>query len=172
MSLHADPLMDSLDRLITALRDELQQYGEMLALLDREQELVMQRASADLFEAVTAIQTQAATIERARTFREACRADLARALDCNPEAPFSLIIPLLPQDYRPLVEALVRENNQLLVRVQQRARQNHLLLSRSLELMQRFLANFFPGRDSQVYDDRGHRPAWSQPLQPLYEAVG
>ena len=33
----------------------------------------------------------------------------------------------------------MRENNELLVRVQQRARQNHLLLSRSVEMMQRFI---------------------------------
>ena len=80
--------------------------------------------------------------------------------------------PLVPAEYRPLLDALVRENNQLLFRVQQRARQNHLLLSRSLELMQRFLSTLFPTRDNQVYNDHGTRPIWAPTLRPLYEAVG
>ncbi len=43
------------------------------------------------------------------------------------------------------MQALVQENNELLVRVQQRARQNHLLLLRSLELMQKLINSLFPG---------------------------
>jgi len=58
---------------------------------------------------------------------------------------FASLVPQLPPDYRPLVGALVEENNHLLVRVQQRARQNHLLLSRSLEMMQSFLNTLMPG---------------------------
>ena len=88
------------------------------------------------------------------------------------DAPIASLNQHLPPSYRPLVEALLRENNELLVRVQQRARQNHLLLSRSLELMQRFITTLFPSRDTQVYDDHGHRPLRAQPLRPLYEAVG
>ena len=42
------------------------------------------------------------------------------------------------------MEALVRENNELLVRVQQRARQNHLLLSHCVELMQQLINSIFP----------------------------
>lgn len=164
--------MDTLQNLIAALREELQQYGEMLALLDREQELVMTRASTELFESVATIQSQSVRIQEARAHRDQCRSEHARALGQSPEISFTDLIPLLPTDYRPLVQALVRENNQLLTRVQQRARQNHLLLSRSVDLMQRFLSSLFPSRDPQVYDDRGTRPGWTPPLQPLYEAVG
>lgn len=165
-------MIDTLNALIAALREELQQYGEMLTLLDREQEFVMRRASQDLFEAVTAIQSQAGVIQQAREAREDRRNEVAAALGLPGDTSFTSLIPKLPADYQPLVQALVRENNQLLVRVQQRARQNHLLLSRSLELMQRFMSMLFPARDSQVYDDHGQRPSWSPPLHSLYEAVG
>ncbi len=164
--------MDTLQELIAALREELQQYGEMLALLDREQELVMNRASTEIFESISTIQGQSVHIQEARNHRERCRSALAHDLSRATDLPFSELIPLLPADYQPLVQALVRENNQLLTRVQQRARQNHLLLSRSVDLMQRFLSTLFPSRDPQVYDDRGTRPGWAPPLQPLYEAVG
>lgn len=165
-------MIETLQNLIETLRHELQQYGEMLALLDREQELVVQRASQELFDTVSAIQVQAKAIQDARAVREGARAELARALGQDAELGFEGLIPLIPAEYRPLTEALVRENNQLLFRVQQRARQNHLLLTRSLELMQRFLGTLFPSRDSQVYDDRGTRPVWAPTVRPLYEAVG
>lgn len=165
-------MIETLQHLIDTLRQELQQYGEMLALLDREQDLVVQRASQELFDTVSGIQSQAAVIQEARARREVARSEVAEALGRSPDLAFDELVPLLPAEYRPLLEALVRENNQLLFRVQQRARQNHLLLSRSLELMQRFLTTLFPSRDSQVYDDRGTRPSWAPTLRPLYEAVG
>jgi flagellar biosynthesis/type III secretory pathway chaperone len=70
------------------------------------------------------------------------------------------------------VEALVRENNELLIRVQQRARQNHLLLSRSLELMQQFIHALVPASLPTTYDGAGQVSSAHRPNQPLYEAVG
>lgn len=165
-------MMPALEPLVAALRDELQQYGEMLALLDREQELVVNRASAKLFESIGAIQSHAAVIQRARDQRDSCRAALAGELRQPVDTPLTLLLASVPPHYRPLIEALVQENNQLLIRVQQRARQNQLLLTRSLELMQRFISTLFPTRDTQVYNDHGHRPTRTQTVRPLYEAVG
>ncbi len=164
--------MDSLDRLIAALRDELQQYGEMLALLEREQDLVLRRASAELLESVNSIQAQAAAIQGARAHREQCHAALAAEIGCPAGTALTELLTRLPGDYQPLVDALIRENNHLLIRVQHRARQNHLLLSRSLELMQRFIATLFPARDTQVYDGQGQRPSPTHTLHPLYDAIG
>ncbi|MDB6129061.1 MAG: hypothetical protein JWM04_168, partial [Verrucomicrobiales bacterium] len=69
-------------------------------------------------------------------------------------------------------EALVKENNQLLQRVQQKAKQNHLLLSRSIELMQQFMATLFPGRETVTYRDTGRTQVYSLPTKSYYEAVG
>jgi flagellar biosynthesis/type III secretory pathway chaperone len=79
---------------------------------------------------------------------------------------------LLPADYRPLVQALVQENNELLVRVQQRVRQNHLLLSHAVELMQHLINSIFPGAGPKTYDDAGRVPGTGLPQHSLYEAVG
>ena len=70
------------------------------------------------------------------------------------------------------MKALVDENNELLVRVQQRARQNHLLLSRSVELMQGLLNSLLPGRETRVYNGQGGMDTHSAPPRLLYEAVG
>ena len=70
------------------------------------------------------------------------------------------------------MDALVRENNELLVRVQQRVRQNHLLLSHCVELMQQLINSIFPGVAPTTYDGSGHIPAAQVPPSPLYQAVG
>ena len=89
-----------------------------------------------------------------------------------PPAVFTEMLPLLPSHYRPLIQALVQENNELLVRVQQRARQNQLLLSHAVELMQRFINAILPGASPATYDGAGRLPANSLMPNSLYEAVG
>ena len=163
---------DSVEPLIAALRDELQHYGEMLALLDRQQEQVKARSSEEIFQSISLIQAQAAAILAARQHREQCRGAAALACRQPENAPFTDLIPLLPPDYRPLLRALVDENNQLLGRVRQRARQNHVLLRRSVELMQELLRTLFPARQTSVYNGSGHKRGQVLAARPLYNAVG
>jgi hypothetical protein len=159
------------ENLVAALRTELQEYGEMLALLDQQQERVVARASDELLVSMAAVQTQSAAIQAARTDRESCVRAVAEAGGVSP-AGFEEVWPILPENYRPLVKALFNENNELLDRVQQRARQNHLILTRSLELMQSFISTLIPPRQSPVYNGEGKD--LDQPLSshPLYEAMG
>jgi flagellar biosynthesis/type III secretory pathway chaperone len=163
---------DDIQPLIGALRDELQQYGEMLALLDRQQDQVKARSANEIFQSISLIQAQAAAIQDARQHREQCRAAAALACRRTESAPFTDLIPLLPPDYRPLLQALVDENNQLLGRVRQRARQNHVLLRRSVELMQELLRTLFPSRQTSVYNGNGHKRGQLLNARPLYNAVG
>jgi flagellar biosynthesis/type III secretory pathway chaperone len=164
--------MDPLQQLIAVLREELQNYGELLALLDRQQELVVERAAGELLAIVGGIQQQATALQLVRDRRENCRRTLATALLLPAETAFAALIDVLPPDYRPLVQALVQENNELLVRVQQRARQNHLLLSRSVDLMQRFLNMLLPGSDAGLYTDSGQNRPGLMPASAVYNAVG
>ena len=165
-------MTEPLDKLIAVLREELQHYGEMLALLDQQQASAIDRAADAMLVATTAIQNQALVMQGVRRDREKCQRDLARDLTIIETATFVEIIGLLPPAYRPLVQSLVDENNSLLVRVQQRARQNHLVLSRSVELMQQFLGMLLPARETQVYNGQGNRESHALPTPPLYEAVG
>lgn len=160
-----------LEKLIQALRDELTHYGEMLALLDRQQETTIQRLTDEMYAATLAIQNQAKVIQDSRGQREFVQRELSRELCVVETSTFVELVPLLPPNYRPLVETLVSENNDLLAKIQQRGRQNHLLLSRSVELMEQFISTLLPDRSSKVYTERGGRePAPVAP--PLYEAVG
>jgi flagellar biosynthesis/type III secretory pathway chaperone len=165
-------MKELLSNLIEALREELKQYGEMLALLDQQQQLVMRRRTAELPENVHCVNAQAGVIAAARQEREQRQRHLARLLTLPESTAFTILIPLLPPDYRPLVDALVRENNELLVRVQQRARQNHLMLSHCVDLMQQLINTIFPNVSPTTYDGSGHVPMAAIPPQPLYQAVG
>jgi flagellar biosynthesis/type III secretory pathway chaperone len=165
-------MTERIQQLINALRDELKEYGEMLALLDRQQHSVIERAAHDVFQSVGLIQRQGLTIRESRARREECARVVAQELSQEADAGFAVLIPLLPPDYRPLTKALVDDNNELLVRVQQRARQNHLLLSRSVELMQGLLDSLLPSRETRVYNGRGSMQTHAAGSRSLYQAVG
>jgi flagellar biosynthesis/type III secretory pathway chaperone len=165
-------MKELLSNLIEALREELKQYGEMLALLDQQQQLVMQRQVAALPENVNCVNLQAGVIAAARQEREQRQRHLARLLSLPENSAALGLIPHLPSDYRPLVGALVSENNELLIRVQQRARQNHMLLSHAVELMQQLITSIFPSAAPVTYDVSGHTAGKFIPAESLYQAVG
>jgi flagellar biosynthesis/type III secretory pathway chaperone len=136
-----------LQQLVTALREELKHYGEMLALLEQQQQSVSSRAADQTFAATAAVQRQAEVIVAARRCTETRRHALARELRQDEDATIPQLMPLLPPQYRPLLQTLVEENNTLFKSVQRAARENHQLLSRSAESMQRFLELLFPGTE-------------------------
>jgi hypothetical protein len=159
-----------LQTLIDSLREELRQYGEMLVLLDDQQNRILRRRAPELLDATTAVNHQGEAIRSARDQRESARRDLARRLDLSGDVPFTRLAPMLPPDYRPLVSALVQENNQLLTRIQQRARQNSLLLRRSLDLLDQVIHSFAPVR-TPVYTGAGSLHHAAACGAAMYEAV-
>jgi flagellar biosynthesis/type III secretory pathway chaperone len=163
---------DLLHNLIEALREELKQYGEMLAVLEQQQDTVVQRQANDLLQNVASVNAQADVIAAVRREREQHQRNVASQLGLDKDAAFQVIIPLLPANYRPLVQALVQENNELLVRIHHRTRQNHLLLSHAVELMQQLISSIFPGGSPKTYDKTGRLPVSTQPQYSLYESVG
>lgn len=163
---------EPINNLIEALREELKQYGEMLALLDQEQDLVMQRQTIAIAPCVAAINSQAETLQVVRHEREQRRRHLARVFHLSEESTFKELIGRLPSQYQPLIQALVHENKELLFRIQQRARQNHLLLSRMVELMQKLIGSLLPGTGPATYTEGGVALTPALPAQQLYDAIG
>ena len=161
-----------LTNLVESLREELKQYGELLAQLDHQQQLVTQRRAPELLQSVAGINAQADFVQATRREREQRQRHVAIFLDLAETAVFAEILPRLPQHYVGLIQALVSENNELLVRVQQRARQNQLLLSHAVELMQRFINALLPSVAPTTYNDAGRLPGNNFAPTSLYEAVG
>ena len=171
--MNTEPSISTLPlKLIETLRLELQQYGEMLALLERQQESVMARAADDVLNSVVSINEQMGRIQSARQARQACQNEVARLLQKPGEPAFGVLIPLLPEKFQFPVQTLVRENNEILARIQRRAGQNHLLLTRSLQMMQQFMNALMPANAPTTYNGDGHLQQANKPAQVLYEAIG
>jgi flagellar biosynthesis/type III secretory pathway chaperone len=164
-------MTEFVEKLISALREELQQYGEMLARLDDQQELVMRRAAAAVLESVPLVQNQSTILQQAREERFAAMKSLCGKLRMPTETSFKELLPNLPADYRPLLEALVDENNELLQRIHQRARQNHILLSRTVESMQQVINSLGIHRPTAVYNEAGTVFSAAPARSAIYEAV-
>ena|SRR5687767_2291229 len=152
-----------LQNVIQALRNELHQYGEMLALLDQQHHLAEQSGAEEILRSISHINHQSASIRLARERRQTAQRQLATALQQPAQATFSTLIPLLPDSYQPMVSALMQENNELLLRVRERAQANQLLLRRSLELMQRFITTL-------TLEDSGGEPTQASPVLTLEPA--
>ncbi|MFM1768856.1 MAG: hypothetical protein RJA22_1385 [Verrucomicrobiota bacterium] len=137
-------MTQDLNSLIAALREELKQYGELLNLLDQQERAVQGPTPHLSFPATAALQRQAESILEARRVRECRRRALARELRQHEEATVLQLMPLLPPQFRPLLQSLVEENHALFLAVQRAANGNHDLLTRSAQSMASLLHRLFP----------------------------
>ncbi len=127
--------------------------------------------SEDILNSIPAINTQSQQIQTARERREAFQQELALTLGQAGDATFAELLPLLPDHYRPLISALVEENNQLLERVRERALENQAMLRRSVELMQRFITTLSAESDTPEADSSDTTLLMIEPSSCLYEAI-
>ena len=163
---------DDINRLIEALREEITQLGELLALQQEQQALIIERKPQELITKVNEISTQEKRNIAARTAREEARLALISQAGGDENMPFSELIETMPADYQPLVDAQRQEINVQLKNVTRWVRQNHLLLKRSLELMQDIMQNVFPAQAKpKTYGRKGAISQGTPPPSTLYEGI-
>jgi len=164
-------MKDKMDNLVKGLREELIQYGEMLTLLEEQQEMIVNRSADGLIQNLTSIHSQMAEIAKVRDKRDGQRHNLAIELEQDGDITFRDLISFLPSEYQSLTQALLDEVNGLLQKANQRMRQNHLLLSRSLDFMQQLINSLFPTQAGQTYDQSGQVGAGYIPQRTTYETI-
>jgi hypothetical protein len=164
---------EELNNLITALREELTQYGEVLALMQEQQELIINRAANELLINLNTVNSQMEQVALARQQRELARQQLIASLGGTEETTFRQMTEMLPPEVQPLVDALVQEINQILQNVQKWLRQNHILLKRSLDLMQTIMKSMFPSSSAVAgtYGRSGQISPVNPPPSSLYEGI-
>ena len=164
---------DELNNLIAALREELAQYGEVLALMQEQQELIINRAANDLLVNLNTVNEQMERVAHARDQREVYRRQLVNILGGSEETTFRQMTEALPAEVQPLLDALVQEINQVLQNIQKWLRQNHMLLQRSLDLMQVIMKNMFPSASAAAgtYGRGGKVSPVNLPPSSLYEGI-
>lgn len=106
-----------LGQIIESMRDELKLHGETLALLERHEMLVMNRCFDGLLDSAILVNRPIVAIRELRSRRELSRSELARRLDLDDDTRLAAMTPLLPREYRILIEVLIKENIELANRV-------------------------------------------------------
>jgi len=155
------------------LRTELQEYGGLFNLLSNQQDRIMARRNDDVLSINDQIELQTIAVSELRTQREAAVRSLGERVQAARPDRMADLIEHFPEVARPLAEALVKDINHMVRRIRQKARQNHLLLSRAMELTEETLRMLQPENFTRTYkrDGKvalGRRPA----VANRYQAVG
>jgi flagellar biosynthesis/type III secretory pathway chaperone len=141
--------------LADALRGELQEYGGLLSLFDDQQNAILRREPDAVLATQDSIASQLKTINECRKQREAHVRDAAARVSESPESPLRALLVYFPETVRPLMQALLDEVNGLISRTRRRAKQNQMLLARSIEVAQQILQRVNPESVTRTYSARG-----------------
>lgn len=135
-------MKELLDKIVNILREQLNQYGELLLILQEQQQAIMIRDADRLINCVERIQAKVFDLQNIRQSLEQIIKEASVGMSVKDEISLQLICESIPEDikeYRILIQSLVEENNRLMSKVREIVRQNHILLARSLELTEKFL---------------------------------
>jgi len=143
------------DSLVDILREEIQEYGGLFNLLDRQQDEIFQRDPEAVLKTNEEIEACMEGMGGLRERREEKVRQMAALCGCDSSLSLKQMLPFFPEFVRPMMEALVDEINQMVRRTRRKARQNFLLLSRTMELAQETLRALQPDSCSKTYTRKG-----------------
>jgi hypothetical protein len=126
------------NQLVDALRDELQEKGGLIRLLDQQVQAVYRRDTHQNEYLEEQIRLQLRVIARSTQIRESILRQSASSFQLSEDVRVNELIAHFPDFVRPLLEALVTEVDRLSNRLQERLGQNE-------GLKQRFLVETAPG---------------------------
>ncbi len=155
-----------------SLREEVEEYGGLLRLFEEQQECVFNRDPERLLQLIEVIKNATDRAEDVRRRRESCVRSFASAVGRAADSTLRSLLPFIDDQARPLLQALIDEVNRLIHRVRRITRQNHLLLSRTVELQQGLLRQFYPGAFTSTYSARGRLSMAAPGPLAAYRAAG
>jgi flagellar biosynthesis/type III secretory pathway chaperone len=141
--------------LAEALRDELQEYGALLHLFEEQQQSLLRRDAEAVLERASRITLQVESLGQSRGRRETLARTLALQAGRPADATLRELTEAFPAEVQPLFRALVDEINRLLHRVKRGARQNALMLQKTVSLHQELLRTVQPGGVNPTYSPGG-----------------
>jgi hypothetical protein len=120
------------NQLVDALRNELQEKGGLIRLLDQQVQAVYRRDTRENERLEEQIRLQLRVIARSTQFRELILRQSASSFQMSEDVHVNELIASFPDFVRPLLEALVTEVDRLSNRLQDRLGQNDGLKQRFL----------------------------------------
>jgi hypothetical protein len=120
------------DQLVDALRDELQEKGGLIRLLNQQTETLYRRDPTENERLEEQIRAQLRLISRCTQSRELALRQTAAKFHLNDDVQSPEVIRNFPDYVHPLLEALFSEVDRLSNRMEERLRQNQGLKERFL----------------------------------------
>jgi hypothetical protein len=120
------------DQLVEALRDELQEKGGLIGLLNRQTETLYRRDTAENERLEEQIRTQLELMLRSTQGRDHAVRQTASAFHLKEDVQSNEVIRSFPDFVHPLLEALFSEVERLSNRVKERLKQNEGIKERFL----------------------------------------
>lgn len=153
------------------LRNELQEYGALLALFEEQQSNLFRRDADGVVALAAAIEEQARSTQGSRERREQCVAAFAAQHGQPEDTSLRQLLPHFPAEVQPLLQALVDEINHLIHRIRRDARHNQLLISRTVDVHEELLRTLLPDTfKTKTYSPRGALSAGS--VVSAWQAAG
>lgn len=143
------------DPLVELLRHEVQEYGGLYNLLERQQKEIFQRDPEQVMKTNEEIEHYLTDMGGLRERREELVRQMARARKADEEQPLSKLLHCFPDFMQPMLQALVDEINQMIRRTRHKARQNQMLLSRTMELNHELMRSLQPDNYNKTYSKQG-----------------
>ncbi|MCX6965588.1 MAG: flagellar export chaperone FlgN [Verrucomicrobia bacterium] len=141
--------------IVAMLQNELQEYGGLLHLFDRQQKCIVHQDPTGFLDINVDVDEQIAKLSHCRLGREELVRQTALALGKSKDITLSALSHSFAPEHQPLLRALIDEINDLITRTQRRTRQNRMLLSQCVESARQLLAVSNPGAIPGTYGAHG-----------------
>ena len=141
--------------IVAMLQNELQEYGGLLHLFDRQQKCIVHQDPTGFLDINVDVDEQIAKLTHCRHEREELVRQTAVALGKSKDITLTALSHSFAPEHQPLLRALIEEINDLITRTQRRTRQNRMLLAQCVESARQLLAISNPGAIPGTYGAHG-----------------
>jgi len=141
--------------IVSALQNELQEYGGLLHLFDRQQQCIVHQDPTGFLDINMDVDEQIAKLTQIRHNREELVRQSAVVAGKPEDITLSALTHSFQPEHQPLLKALIDEINDLITRTQRRTRQNRMLLAQCVESARQLLAVRNPGAMPGTYGAHG-----------------
>lgn len=141
--------------IVAMLQNELQEYGGLLHLFDRQQKCIVHQDPTGFLDINVDVDEQIAKLTHCRHEREELVRQTAVALGKSKDITLSALSHSFAPEHQPLLRALIEEINDLITRTQRRTRQNRMLLAQCVESARQLLSLSNPGAIPGTYGAHG-----------------
>jgi flagellar biosynthesis/type III secretory pathway chaperone len=141
--------------IVSALQNELQEYGGLLHLFDRQQQCIVHQDPTGFLDINMDVDEQIAKLTQIRHNREELVRQSAVVAGKPEDITLSALTHSFQPEHQPLLKALIDEINDLITRTQRRTRQNRMLQAQCVESARQLLAVRNPGAMPGTYGAHG-----------------